>query len=269
MRHFFYFVILFLYSNLTYSASFDCTKAKSETEIAICSDKELDELDSQLGASYTELKKIFSTDFYNKIIIKSQRQWIKNRSKNVENLKKNYKERIKLLKTSAIPVFGYKSFENKIDSVDPFIIKIQKESDGIEIISSDLFMSKREIINAGDGRSPRCETFNKLFRKSDGKSLNFKEVFDATKKNLLLEKIYELTYKDLKERGEIATKKEIIGEISEKLEDDFNEVAINSKFFSINHFLSRPAECADTEISMPTKALEQLFTPYMRKQLGF
>lgn len=132
---FLYFSLLFI-SSSAFSASFDCKKAKSKTEIAICSDKELDELDSQLGSSYTELKKTYSTDFFNKVIVRSQRQWIKNNSNNeIDALKKNYRERINLLNTSAILVFGYKLFENKIDSTDPFISKIQKDADGIEIIS--------------------------------------------------------------------------------------------------------------------------------------
>ena len=82
-------ILLILTVTTAYSASFDCTKAKSPVEKAICSDKELDELDSQLGVSYTELKKVYSTDFFNKIIIKSQRQWVKNNSNiSIENLKK-------------------------------------------------------------------------------------------------------------------------------------------------------------------------------------
>ena len=65
------------------------------------------------------------------------------------------------------------------------------------------------------------------------------------------------------------TKADIVAKISEKLENNFNEVAINSKLFSINHFLSRPSGCADSEVSMPIKAMELFFTPYMKKQLGF
>jgi uncharacterized protein YecT (DUF1311 family) len=253
------------------AASFDCKKAKSKTEIAICSDKELDELDSQLGSSYTELKKTYSADFFNKVIVRSQRQWIKNNSNNdIDTLKKNYRKRLHLLNTSAILVFGYKSFENKIDSIDPFIIKIQKDADGIEIISNDLFLVKKEIFTSSEETrlTPRCFTLNKLFRKSDGESLGFNEVFDKTKKNLIYDKILELALNQLKERGENVSKKEIIEEISQKLENDFNEVTINSKLFSINHFLSRPSECADTEISMPTKELAPFLTPYMKKQLN-
>ena len=271
------FILILVSTSSVYSASFDCTKAKSKSELAICSDKELDELDSQLGTSYAELKKVFSLDFFKKIIQKSQRDWIKSLNSNFNStndlayLKKEYKERIQLLKISLNPVFGYKTFQNKIDSTDPFIIKIQKSSDAIEILSSDLFMSKLEFFESGEesGRSLRCETYNKLLRKSDGKSLDFKDVFDTTKKNLLFEKIYQLTKKQLEERSDTYTKKEIIDAISQKLENDFNEVAINSKLFSINHFLSRPSECADSEVSMPTKALELFFTPYIKKQLGF
>ena len=46
------------------------------------SNKELDELDSQLGISYAELKKVFSPNFFKKIIQKSQSNWIKSVNSN-------------------------------------------------------------------------------------------------------------------------------------------------------------------------------------------
>ena len=271
------FISLLISTSWVYSASFDCTKAKSKSELAICSDKELDELDSQLGISYAELKKVFSPNFFKKIIQKSQSNWIKSVNSNFNStndlayLKKEYKERIQLLKISLNPVFGYKTFQNKIDSSDPFIIKIQKSSDAIEILSNDLFMSKSEFYDSGEDRglSPKCYTYNKLFRKSDGKLLKFEDVFEVKNKNNLVEKIYQLTKKQLEERGSTYTKKEITDDIINKLDSGFNEIKINSKLFSVNHFLTLDSACIDSEINIPTKSLEQFFTPYIRKQISF
>lgn len=269
------FISLLISTSSVYSASFDCTKAKSKSELAICSDKELDELDSQLGTSYAELKKVFSPDFFKKIIQKSQSNWIKSVNSNFNStndlayLKKEYKERIQLLKISLDPVFGYKTFQNKIDSTDPFIIKIQKSSDAIEILSGDLFMSTYESSISGEESPPKCYTYNKLFRKSDGKLLKFEDVFEVKNKNNLVEKIYQLTKKQLEERDNTYSKKEITDDILIKLESDFNEIKINSKLFSVNHILSYASGCADSEITMPTKSLEQFFTPYIRKQISF
>ena len=99
MKHFFYFLILFLYSNLTYSASFDCTKAKSPVEKAICSDTELGKLDEDLSKVYKDALKEHPVENYVKT---RQRAWLKtnsncDKSKLATCLKENYKERIKQL----------------------------------------------------------------------------------------------------------------------------------------------------------------------------
>ena len=46
---------LILSTSGTYSASFDCSKAETKTEKAICNDEELSELDETLGKVYSEV----------------------------------------------------------------------------------------------------------------------------------------------------------------------------------------------------------------------
>jgi len=56
------------FSNLAKAASFDCSKATTETEIAICSDPELSALDDLLGIAW-EKSKI-------KVPVEDQKQWM-------------------------------------------------------------------------------------------------------------------------------------------------------------------------------------------------
>ena len=57
----------FLVSPL-YAASFDCNKATTETEKAICADPELSALDDLLGIAWNTSKKLVSID--------SQKKWL-------------------------------------------------------------------------------------------------------------------------------------------------------------------------------------------------
>ena len=73
----------FLMSPL-YAASFDCNKATTETEKAICADPELNDKDALLGKSLQKLLEKFSED--KSSIIQSQREWIKTQSSCKGNL---------------------------------------------------------------------------------------------------------------------------------------------------------------------------------------
>ncbi len=78
------------------AASFDCGKASSKTEKAICSDSELSKLDEDLAASYKEMLKIHPVPEYIKA---RQRDWLAlnkycDAKKLNECLKKNYKEQV-------------------------------------------------------------------------------------------------------------------------------------------------------------------------------
>jgi uncharacterized protein len=78
------------------AASFDCNKATTETEIAICSDPELSALDKRLGAAYLVAKRLNTS----RPTKEDQLSWIKLRDKcgNLPCLKKKYLGRLVELK---------------------------------------------------------------------------------------------------------------------------------------------------------------------------
>lgn len=82
-------------SNLM-AASFDCSKASSKIEKAICADPDLSKLDEDLAASYKEMLKLHPVPEYIKA---RQRDWLSSNKycdakKLTECLKNNYKEQI-------------------------------------------------------------------------------------------------------------------------------------------------------------------------------
>ena len=98
------------------AASFDCKKASSKTEIAICKNKSLSSLDTELATAYKKLKNKSSSEVKN-ILIKSQRKWIKERNKysGRSDLINFYKARIHALKTPEMKYIAkYKKDHNKI-----------------------------------------------------------------------------------------------------------------------------------------------------------
>jgi len=67
-------VLLFGMASVGQSASFDCNKATTEAEIAICGDPELSALDEEIARVYFSLSK---DGRYYSDLIKSQREWVK------------------------------------------------------------------------------------------------------------------------------------------------------------------------------------------------
>ena len=70
-------ILLILTVTTAYSASFDCTKAKSPVEKAICTDTELSKLDEDLSKVYKDALKEHPVENYVKT---RQRAWIKTNS---------------------------------------------------------------------------------------------------------------------------------------------------------------------------------------------
>ena len=69
----YYIVVIFLFSNYTHSASFDCKKASTQHEKLICSIPELSEADSRLGNTYSSIIKIFK---FPELIKQDQKSWL-------------------------------------------------------------------------------------------------------------------------------------------------------------------------------------------------
>jgi uncharacterized protein YecT (DUF1311 family) len=90
----------------TYAASFDCAKARTNVEKAICADAELSKQDERMAALYGEVLKASSN---NSVLKKAQREWLKYRQtcftpayKQKENfcLSDRYRSHIRILRGS-------------------------------------------------------------------------------------------------------------------------------------------------------------------------
>ena len=91
---------LFLMAPVAFSASFDCGKAKSPVEKAICSNDEIGKLDEELSEAY---KLAVKEDPVQNYVKARQREWVKDnnycdKNKMVSCLKTNYEKRISKLK---------------------------------------------------------------------------------------------------------------------------------------------------------------------------
>ena len=97
--------------NSVISPSFDCAKATTEVEKLICSDAELAELDREMAdkynAMYQQMRKEnpIDSDQYNQrypeLLARRQKEWIKRRNKlkDIDSLKKAYKEQIGVIES--------------------------------------------------------------------------------------------------------------------------------------------------------------------------
>lgn len=95
-------LLVVIAAQTSFAAGFDCSKASSEVERLICSERSLKELDSQLNNAYRIA--IHNTEA-REPLLSSQRLWLsgeRNKCKTKECLLSAYESRIKNLKDSAI-----------------------------------------------------------------------------------------------------------------------------------------------------------------------
>lgn len=90
-------IILILATTHVFSAGFDCNKASTNTEKAICENPEISVLDSRLSKYYSTIQKNLTPE-EKKELINSQREWLKKRNAdckaNIECLKEKYETRL-------------------------------------------------------------------------------------------------------------------------------------------------------------------------------
>ncbi|SFO08525.1 lysozyme inhibitor LprI family protein [Xenorhabdus japonica] len=72
--------MLLIFSPLNFAASFDCTKAKTPDEKAICSNLKLNDLDVEMSVKYHFLRGLFAMGVSGEIY-DSQTAWLKQRQK--------------------------------------------------------------------------------------------------------------------------------------------------------------------------------------------
>ena len=85
--------VLSSFFSSAYAVSFDCAKAKTFTEKAICQDPELSALDDELSMMYTSA---VARTKNSKALKKQQEKWLKERDacQNETCVKKSYQKRI-------------------------------------------------------------------------------------------------------------------------------------------------------------------------------
>ncbi|WP_299942701.1 lysozyme inhibitor LprI family protein [uncultured Microbulbifer sp.] len=127
-----YFLILTsILSINSYAASFDCSKASTKIEHAICSNTQLSELDDKLSASFSGLKvQLEKSDF--QILLREQRKWIKQRANSCEGSKRINKCLVR-------------TYENRLNTLDIFSMKKLPPLTDLDAICSG--KSKRNTVN--------------------------------------------------------------------------------------------------------------------------
>lgn len=102
--------LLALGMTTTHAASFDCAKASTATEKAICADPALSTLDSDLAAAFKNALTLWPAGNWSTFIRREQRDWIKVRDSNCKAdracLKNEYESRLTLLKRPGLKYLG-------------------------------------------------------------------------------------------------------------------------------------------------------------------
>ena len=95
-------IVIFVIPSVIRAASFDCSKASTKTEKAICGDPILSKLDEDMAAAYSKALKTSDPD----AVKKGQRKWLKEvLAPCIEDkvcIKKAYENRLRQLESSAI-----------------------------------------------------------------------------------------------------------------------------------------------------------------------
>jgi uncharacterized protein len=279
MKYFFSYIFLSLLSCNANGASFDCSKAKTRMEIAICSNDELGVLDEKLAASYGDLKNFFSKDFFSKYVKSSQLRWLKatsksfEESKKIEILKKAYLDRIETLIEGKKEKFGFRLFDGKIDTENNAIRQIQKDKPS-DYFYVNLIPLSRDLIFVGnsfekpslnDDPVPRCENYNKIFRLSKAKELQVSDLFELSQLTSMSSLIYANNKSVLSE----GSKNEIIENIVMDL-NGFNNVLIDGVTLRIDYkFGGYSHSCASAPIEIKISEIKKYLKKDFAKELGF
>lgn len=134
---------IFFFNVMLFSASFDCQKASISIEKAICSNKELSELDSKLGVLYKAFVEKYGGLRPEKVreeFAENQKHWLKyvrNKSNKVERLLSIYKERVSYLEANLVRLVN-----------------------GFTILTNDSYQPEHYVSILGN-TNERLESFNK------------------------------------------------------------------------------------------------------------
>ena len=117
-------LVLFAFTCATHAASFDCKKAQSKMEKAICENPKISKLDEELAENYQAAKGKLSADAQ-KVFVNGQRSWVKflsascftdseakpaSKEDAAQCLESEYKARVAGLKSTGSLVGGFKTY---------------------------------------------------------------------------------------------------------------------------------------------------------------
>ncbi|MFZ2727791.1 MAG: lysozyme inhibitor LprI family protein [Methylococcaceae bacterium] len=172
-------LVSLLVSNSVYSASFDCTKAKTLAETVICSNPQLSDLDELLMTSY---KKTLERSEGDNTIKTAQRNWLKdsrNKCQTVACLKQAYTTRIAELNevvataqkstamTNAFAIAGkyQRYFQGKSDSNSSTIMVKLLSDEQLSINASAVWIGNEKTgnVNTAELEGEFLLTGNKLY----------------------------------------------------------------------------------------------------------
>ncbi len=117
-------LVLFAFTCATHAASFDCKKAQSKMEKAICENPKISKLDEELAENYQAAKGKLSADAQ-KVFVNGQRSWVKflaascftdfqakpaSKEDAAQCLESEYKARVAGFKSTGSLVGGFKTY---------------------------------------------------------------------------------------------------------------------------------------------------------------
>jgi uncharacterized protein YecT (DUF1311 family) len=103
-------LLFFAAPTATWAASFDCAKAGSSTEKAICKNAAVSKLDDQVAAAFKTAQGLWPAGNWSTFIRNEQRWWLKDRDRNckadVACLKQDYERRLTFLTHPSLKWMG-------------------------------------------------------------------------------------------------------------------------------------------------------------------
>lgn len=166
-------IVLFALSCATQAASFDCKKAQSKMEKAICDNPKISKLDEDLAENYQTAKGKLSADAQ-KVFVAGQRSWVKflstscftdleakpaNKEDAAQCLETEYKARLAGFKSTGSMVSGFKIYayfdgdfkafpkEEQITSIRRNLVLIDDASDNASIMNAAIKSADKVTID--------------------------------------------------------------------------------------------------------------------------
>ena len=292
LKNFIVAFIVLIISQSAVAASFDCAKTKSKTEKVICSDKRLNELDSELDRNLNAIKEKYSKRMF-RLIIQEHRIWVDGRNRfcrgNLECLSEETIKRNNFFIDALNPKYGHLVYKGILDTTSKPLNLLQTVNNGSDFenntmteltpISTDLLQYSAIDSCNNCGREPFfyfnwdetpiggnyfCTERTELVSIEKNRVLSYGDVFNTGSKKIIRAiKLYGMP----NNVGAYSDK-----ELSETFQRNISPsgiVFVNKNEFNIRVGLHPIDNCGDYfyEKPLPISILMPFLTEYMKKQL--